>query len=118
MTTEAESANIKTTSETSTQVIETAQLNDQQDMGDLQKVRDLRKRLSDLTIKLTEVSSEHISYRARTQTEIAELESNLEQQKLKVAESVQTEELQRQLREERYLLAKKEKQIEDLQEQH
>ena len=68
-------------------------------------IKDLRLRLVDLTMQLTEISTEYTHYRGKSQTDIAELEGKLEQEKIKSASSVQTEELQRQLRDERYTLA-------------
>ena len=54
-------------------------------------------------MQLIEITNEYTSFRSKSQIDRAELESLLEQEKLKVAQGLQTEELQRQLHEERYL---------------
>ena len=77
-------------------------------------VKELRDRLSDLTMQLTEISTEYTSFRVKSQTDIAELEDKLENEKQNSARGVQVEELQRQLKEERYALSTKEEQIEKL----
>ena len=51
-------------------------------------VKDLRLRLGDLTMQLTEISTEYTHYRVKSQTDIAELEGKLEQEKLNAAQSV------------------------------
>ena len=38
----------------------------------------MRRKLGDLTIKLTEISTEYTHYRLKTMSDIAELESKLE----------------------------------------
>jgi len=55
--------------------------------------------IGDMTLKLTEISTEYSAYRIKSQIELADLESKLEQEKLKAAENVQCEELHRQLKE-------------------
>ena len=79
---------------------------------------DLRQQMGDLNEKLTEISAQYVALQLHSKTQIAELKVQLEQEKLKAAELVQAEELQRQLRDEQYALAEKEKQIEALREEH
>ena len=74
--------------------------------------------MGDLNEKLTEISAQYVALQLHSKTQIAELKVQLEQEKLKAAELVQAEELQRQLRDEQYALAEKEKQIEALREEH
>ena len=65
-------------------------------------------------MQLTEISTEYTSFRVKSQTDIAELEDKLENEKQNSARGVQVEELQRQLKEERYALSTKEEQIEKI----
>ena len=44
-------------------------------------VKELRDRLSDLTMQLTEISTEYTSFRVKSQADIAELEDKLENEK-------------------------------------
>ena len=74
----------------------------------------MRAELGDLTLKLTEVATEYTHYRLKTQTDIAELEDKLMKEKQNSAESIQSEELKRQLRDKTYQLSQKEEEIEKL----
>ena len=71
----------------------------------LDQLLELRKKNGDLTMKLTEISTEYMSVRVKLQTDIAVLEAKLEEEKVNKAQGIQAEELSRQLHEERYLRA-------------
>ena len=56
-------------------------------------MRELRRKLHEQTMQLIEITNEYTSFRSKSQIDRAELESLLEQEKLKVAQGLQTEEL-------------------------
>ena len=56
---------------------------------------DLRQQMGDMSEKLTEISAQYVALQLHSKTQIAELKGQLDQEKLKTAELVQGEELQR-----------------------
>jgi len=79
---------------------------------ELAQLRDLTEKLTDCTLRLTEIETEYEHYRAKTQTEMIELKDKKETAEQKLAAQLNYEELVAQLKEAQYNLAEKEEEIE------